>query len=654
MARTVLMIRQQINLGFALVLVMALLIIFVVVDLRVKPDLIQQQQKQLAVNQDQLISLISAKLGQTELLASTMALAASQLPKDEALFKALFPPIINNRGDSVIAGGGIWPEPGAFTEEAQRRSFFWARSAGSMRYLDDYNDPVGVGYHTQQWYQVGRDAPIDRCSWSKAYTDPFTDIPMVTCTLPMQENGRFTGVATVDMRLDGIKEILARYGSEQGGYAFALDSTGQILSFPLSEAQLEHSAGSLMTARELGQQLPWLSETLNRAADLQSPTVVALRDDGILGEAAYVNLVKHPQTGWRIGLVVPQSHMTASAESMGLFLMLAIGALLVIVGIVAAIISRNLLGLIQQTTQQIRELTHGETAQALDTGAMNEIGELRQAVNAYGDKLKSLLNHLENVKDELVQSEKLASLGSLVSGIAHELNTPIGNAMMSSTAIADAKRHFSRQLSHQVTRNDLNNFIEDVGEGAEIIERNMARAAELIGAFKQLAVDQESANRREFDLYSLVKEVNLSMRPTLQRTPYRLDVDVPEGLHFDSYPGALSQVLINLINNAVVHAFSERSQGCIQITARARPDDWVSLSVKDDGCGIPLELQKHIFDPFYTTKLGQGGSGLGLHITFNLITGVLGGRIDVDSVEGQGSRFTVTLPKSAPRIVESG
>ena len=107
MARTVLMIRQQINLGFALVLIMALLIIFVVVDLRVKPDLIQQQQQQLAVNQDQLISLISAKLGQTELLASTIALAASQLPKDEALFKALFPPIINNRGDSVIAGGGI-------------------------------------------------------------------------------------------------------------------------------------------------------------------------------------------------------------------------------------------------------------------------------------------------------------------------------------------------------------------------------------------------------------------------------------------------------------------------------------------------------------------------------------------------------------------
>ncbi|MCL7930766.1 sensor histidine kinase [Halomonas llamarensis] len=653
MTKPILMIRQQINLGFACVLIMALLVIIVVVEFKVKPDLIEQQQRQVALNQDGFSDLLSANLGQIELLASTLALATTKLPKDEALFKQLFPSIIDNHGDPAIAGGGIWPEPGVFTEGVQRRSFFWGRSNGEVSYVDDYNLSSGSGYHNEPWYQLGRDAPTDRCSWSEAYIDPFTDTPMVTCTIPFHENDRFAGVATVDMWLGGITDILAQHGSENGGYAFAMDSTGQMISFPESAVQLEKADHSLISAEALGQKLPWLSDALTRAINLQGTAMIELPEDAILGEAAYVDLIKHVQTGWTIGLVVPKGRMTAAAESMGLFLMLAVGVLLMVVGIVAAILFRNLLHKIQQTTQQIQELTDGGTAQALETGAMNEIGALRRAVNAYGDKLKSLLRHLEDVKDELVQSEKLASLGALVSGVAHELNTPIGNALMSSTAIRDANRAFAEKLAQQVTRRELDDFIADVDEGAQIVERNMTRAAELIGAFKQLAVDQASSHRREFNLYELVKEVNLSMRPTLQRSPYRLEVDVPQTLYLDSYPGKLSQVLINLINNAVVHAFAGREEGCIRIVAKEKSQGWVSLSVSDNGCGIPVESRKRIFDPFYTTRLGQGGSGLGLHITFNLVTGVLGGRIDVSSTEGEGSCFTITVPVSGPEMTES-
>lgn len=649
-----LMIRHQINLGFALVLLMALLIIFAVIEWQIKPNLIEQQQTQITINQKGFRDFLDAKLGQIELLTSTMAQTAASLPKDEALFKKTFPPILDNHGDATIAGGGIWLEPNAFKEGVTRRSFFWGRSGKGLEYVGDYNDPDGSGYHNKAWYEAGKGAPADRCSWSKAYKDPFTRTPMVTCTVPIREGGGFAGVATVDMRLDGISDILAQYGEKNGGYAFAVDSSGHVVNPPTPAFPPDQRASSLMTVEEVSQRLPWLRDALQTATNLEDATLIEVKNDGVFEQAAYADLIKHQETGWVIGLVVPKSRMTAAADSMGLFLMAAIGALLLVVGVVAAVIARNLLHKVQQTTNQIRGLVDGATTQALHVGTMNEVGELRQAVNAYGDKLKSLLQHLENVKDELVQSEKLSSLGSLVSGIAHELNTPIGNAMMSSTAIIDANRSFSQKLEQTITRRDLDNFMADVDEGAQIIERNMSRASELIGAFKQLAVDQASSNRREFDLQALMNEVSLSMRPTLQRSPYQFETNMPEAVHLDSFPGSLSQVLINLINNALLHAFAERDEGCISISAITDAEsESVTLRVSDDGCGIPLDRHKSIFDPFYTTRLGQGGSGLGLHITFNLVTGILGGRIEVQSTPDQGSCFIVTIPLVAPTLADS-
>jgi len=401
--KPMLMIRQQISLGLAVILILALLVIVAVVEMKVKPDLIIERQQQITVNQAGLSDLLSANLDQIELLTSTLALATTQLPKDEALFKQVFPSIIDNHGDTAIAGGGIWPEPNAFTQGVERRSFFWGRSGSGIEYLDDYNDPSGSGYHNEGWYQVGRNAPVDKCSWSEAYIDPFTKTPMVTCTVPIRENGRFAGVATVDMMLDGITEVLERHGRENGGYVFAIDSIGQMISFPESVAQIVKADDSLMTADELARQATWLRDALGAAASLRDTQLLELSEDALLGEAAYVDLIKHPQTGWTIGLIVPKGRMTEVAQSMGLFLMLAIGALLVVVGIIAAFFFRNLLAKIQQTTHQIQELVDGGTTQELDTGTMNEIGELRQAVNAYGGKLKTLLEKIHEESNSLVR-----------------------------------------------------------------------------------------------------------------------------------------------------------------------------------------------------------------------------------------------------------
>lgn len=264
--------------------------------------------------------------------------------------------------------------------------------------------------------------------------------------------------------------------------------------------------------------------------------------------------------------------------------------------------------------------------------------------------LRETLDRLSQAQDELLQNEKLASLGALVAGISHELNTPIGNAVTVASTLVETHRHFREQTETGLTRSALASYLDDVQEGGQIIERNLSRAAELISSFKQLAADQASYQRRPFDLHSVVKEVLMAMQPTVRKTQARLEGDIPLGLMIDSYPGPLGQVLMNLINNALTHAFQESQNGLIQVFIESSSvPDTIHLVVSDDGCGIPAPNLKRIFDPFFSTRLGRGGSGLGLHITHTLVTGLLGGRISVSSTPGKGSRFTLQLPLQAPR-----
>lgn len=273
---------------------------------------------------------------------------------------------------------------------------------------------------------------------------------------------------------------------------------------------------------------------------------------------------------------------------------------------------------------------------------------LEQRVAERTAELSATLAHLQRAQHELLQSEKLAALGALVAGVAHELNTPIGNAVTVASTLVQTHQRFKAQTEQGLTRSALADYLHDVGEGGQIVERNLARAAELIGSFKQLAADQTSNQRRPFALHDLVQEIALAMRPAIRKTPVALQLQVPEGLPLDSYPGPLGQVLMNLINNALVHAFEGRVDGTITLSAQPLSPGWLRLSVQDDGCGIAPENQQKVFDPFFTTKLGQGGSGLGLHITYTLVTGLLGGRIALHSPPGQGCCFTLDLPQVAP------
>jgi len=276
--------------------------------------------------------------------------------------------------------------------------------------------------------------------------------------------------------------------------------------------------------------------------------------------------------------------------------------------------------------------------------------ELEERIALRTQKLSETVEHLKNAQTQLVQSEKLASLGALVAGVAHELNTPIGNGMMSVSTLAHKLRLFRDKLATGLRKSDLDAFVEQVELAADIALRNMQRASELITSFKQVAVDQTSSQRRSFGLAAVLQEVALTLQPMLKHTPIGLTLDVPAGIELDSYPGPLGQVVTNLIQNAVIHAFADQQPGQVELLARSRDDGAVEVLVRDNGSGIPPDLLDRVFDPFFTTRLGKGGSGLGLHIAHNIVTGVLGGQISVRNRPSGGAEFTLVFPRRAPGL----
>lgn len=263
-------------------------------------------------------------------------------------------------------------------------------------------------------------------------------------------------------------------------------------------------------------------------------------------------------------------------------------------------------------------------------------------------ELAQTLDALHHTQAELVHSAKLASLGALVAGVAHELNTPVGNALMAVTTLAEYQRDFERNLASGISRSALQTYMQTAHAASDLLERNLNRTAELIHNFKQVAVDQASEQRRSFDLAQVLREIIQAMDPMLRNASCVVLNQVPEGIGMDSFPGPLGQVLINLIDNSLKHAFEGRVQGRIRIRAQLISASRLSLEFADDGVGIAEEHIARVFDPFFTTKLGQGGSGLGLNIVHNIVTRVLGGQIEVHSESGQGARFRLELPLLAP------
>ncbi|XLZ71832.1 hybrid sensor histidine kinase/response regulator [Massilia sp. SR12] len=269
--------------------------------------------------------------------------------------------------------------------------------------------------------------------------------------------------------------------------------------------------------------------------------------------------------------------------------------------------------------------------------------------------LKETLEELRNARAEVARNERMAALGALVAGVAHELNTPLGNSVLIASTLEDRARAFGHQIGEGVRRSDLEHFAADTAKAAGLLLRSLRKSSDLVESFKQVAVDQSSERRSHFDLADLVTQALQPLKAGLAADGLALDITVPRGLRMDSYSRPVAHIVQQLVRNAQLHAFGAMgsSGGTIRILAAAQEDEesrgQLRLEVQDNGCGIAPGTLERIFDPFFTTRMGTGTGGLGLHVVHNLLCHVLGGAVSVESTPG-ATCFRITLPLTAPTL----
>ena len=289
----------------------------------------------------------------------------------------------------------------------------------------------------------------------------------------------------------------------------------------------------------------------------------------------------------------------------------------------------------------VEEQKHVESKnQALE----NRLSARTDALKESNQELLSTLEKLHEFQDQLVETEKMASLGDMVAGIAHEVNTPIGLGVTASSLLADKLSEIKMAFDNQTLKSSqLKKFLIDSDENVAIIFRNLERAAKLISSFKKVAVDQSSAESRTFNVSGLVDEVLLTISAKIESANVNVKVNCPEELYITSKPGPINQILINLILNSIFHAFDGLDNGTITINIMNLSDQ-LHINYRDDGNGIDESIKAKIFDPFTTTKRGSGGSGLGMHLVYNLVTQALDGHITLEEEEERGVSFDITFP----------
>jgi signal transduction histidine kinase len=307
---------------------------------------------------------------------------------------------------------------------------------------------------------------------------------------------------------------------------------------------------------------------------------------------------------------------------------------------------------LQSARDELETRVHDRTAELQRSEDALRIlnAALEQRVSERTATLSCTVQTLQKTQDDLVQAEKLASLGALVTGVAHELNTPIGNAIVSASTLENRLQGMQQAVEQgNLRKSTLLDFCTDGAHLSALVSRSCERAAQLINSFKQVAVDQTSEQRREIDLGNVVQDVVATLKATYHTNQWAFEVDIPTGLVCEGYPGPVGRIVTNLIQNAVLHGFSGRNHGVLHLSAQEAGAGFVELKVYDDGHGMDAGTLSRIFDPFFTTRMGQGGSGLGLSIARNLAIGVLGGNLSARSAPGKGACFTLSMPTVAPK-----
>lgn len=539
---------------------------------------------------------------------------------------------------------------------------YWVDGQGYLRHLagDEAAPRARLGLDLSR-SRVLRRAQAGQPGFTEPFLSPITEELMVGIAYPVGSRGWLVG----EISMAGLSRELQRLVGSEGFSAMLIDAQGRVLAHP--DAERSRQSGQLSR------------ETLAGLAPERGGGLGRMR----LDDRDWVTLarpINAPGLGWEMLIMRPQAEVLAPARGLMLGLIAFVALLLASSFLISLLLGNRLARRVRQVAAHAQALARGEPAAAREPADIAEIaalddslGQLADAVAEREARLRALnaeledqvrertghleqsnaelaqaLTELRNTQADLIQSEKLAALGGLVASVAHEMNTPIGNALMACTSLAEQGQAL-RQASGEgrLTKRQFDEGLRALEDAASLAERSLRRAAELVSSFKQVAVDQTSEHYRVFSLQQLCAEISTLLTPSLRRQGAQVELDIPEELELAGYPGPLGQVLTNLIENAALHGL-RGAGGRILLRAALVDEQTLSLEVEDSGSGMPAEVRARIFEPFFTTRRGQGGTGLGLTIVHNLVSGSLKGQISLRSEPGAGSCFRLLLPRQLP------
>lgn len=646
-----------------------------------------------------IILKLRERLVATETLTTALADLGESLPKEEGIFKRLLPKMIDQAGmRNIVAGGGIWPEPGSFQEGVNRRSFFWGRNEGGvLEYFDDYNDPEGNGYHNEEWYVPARYLKRGEVYWSKSYMDPYSLEPMVTCTVPMYEEGQFSGVATIDLRLTGLSEFMSEHARSTGGYAFALDRNERLLSFPLQNnqqaqfldlksfvrneyptisdvaeynkgfkqiesylhsltASVQAVTGNESLLRDIEKLATTLAENsyqieideavviasilLGQPHSHMDNEILVMDHDPILRQATSIRVLNLPEIGWKIVLSMPSKYSDSVVNEISEDLLSHL-LVLVLFSALAYIIFFNLVFLdpINKLTQQVRKLVSREDyATRLKIPGSSELAQLANWFNIRTSQLAETLDKLKYRNFELDEAREAAekanrSKNIFLASMSHDIRTPM-NAIIGLSDVLK-KTHLDAEQSK---------FINVISTSAQAL---LSLINDIMD-FSKIEANQLDLEEIPFDLRKVIDDcaelINFQAQEKRLDFVYYLSPDINRKVKGD--PNRIRQVILNLAANAVKFTSSGRVELWLEAAYQNENNVQLIVEVRDTGIGLSKAAQSKLFSPFVqgdsSTTRKYGGTGLGLTICKHLAE-LMGGSVDFRSEEGIGTTFIFKL-----------
>lgn len=445
-------ISTRLTLGGIALLAVTTLVIVVIMLWRGQPRVVEVNTALIEETGHGLTRQLSSVLSRIEGETVSLSRLAEVLPNDEALYRAVVPHILGEQNNSIITGGGIWPEPDAFTPGVARRSFFWARGADDkLVYSDEYNAAVGNGYHNESWYQGAKGHSQENCVWSDVYQDAISGINMVTCSIPYQLAGKFAGVATTDIRLDNVASFMQQQGGRTGGYAFVVDKQGQILYFPQNDRDHYKTVGDLVKASG------WLSPVAQRLQKLRTETTdvssLALENDGILNAPSRVMLFPMADTGWVVGLVTPQERIVGLAKVMMRDVLEVLIPVMTLLLVGSWLVVRRLIARLDDTRQALDDIAQGDgdLTRRLEVKGKDEISAIAEAFNLFVDKIAAILLTVRS-SSEVVANNAVSLADS---------NTELSTRVTQQAAALEESAAAMEQLNATVHQNAGNTQLAD-------------------------------------------------------------------------------------------------------------------------------------------------------------------------------------------------